>query len=276
MIFIKFNLLYLLSRGLINYSENCTKKRDNLIRTLLSLLLIVLFLVPIALFGQVNLTSEAIAQDDLIDTGVDSDIKSNTDIAIKADPTKRISIQKFEFQVYEKGSGLVQSGESIECWTTLKYYENEGARTIEPDISLSDIGGSKIVSAKVYFYRGFKAGEDSLVFEEQKGISATYDSSTGKLKLLGDASKADYQQALSQVAYYNSSEDPITEERKVIFSVNNGSCDNIVTKRYIKVIPINDPPIISGSDWPLQFNNGDGNGIVGEAISIIDVDNSHL
>ena len=247
MLFINYILLYLLSRGLINFLENCTKKGHNLIRTLLSLLTIVLFLVPIALFGQVEIAAEAVAPGDLVRDDDFSGEKSNTEILQKANPTERLTILKFDVPNFKNGETFYKSQETIECWTTLKYYENDGAVIIQTDISLADIGGSKMVSAKVYFYRNFKVGEDSIVFEDQNGISGSYDSSTGQLKLTGDASKSDYQEALSQVAYYNSSEDPSTDERKIIFSVNNGSCDNIVIKRYIQVIPINDPPIIL---WP--------------------------
>jgi gliding motility-associated-like protein len=160
--------------------------------------------------------------------------------------------------------------------TTLIYYENDGVMPIEKDLSLSDVSGSQMASATVHIYYNFKPGEDSLVFEDQNGITGSYNPVEGKMKLSGTASKSIYQEALRSVGYINISEDPDINRREVNFYINNGSLNDNFERTYIEVESVNDPPVISGSNTILEYQVGSGPVVVDNKITISDVDDTLL
>jgi hypothetical protein len=66
-----------------------------------------------------------------------------------------------------------------------------GVSLFDPD---SDIGG-----ARVSIGAGFSSSQDRLEFENQRGVTGTYDTGTGVLTLTGTAPPADYQAAIQSV-----------------------------------------------------------------------------
>ena len=78
------------------------------------------------------------------------------------------------------------------------------------------------------------------------GISASsYNASTGVLTLTGTASLADYQTALSDIIFSNTSDNPNTTDRTVTMTVNDGLADSNVATTTIHVTSVNDAPIAS-------------------------------
>jgi gliding motility-associated-like protein len=188
---------------------------------------------------------------------------------------KPIKTSSFSAPLVENEAGFQEVIDGMQC-VTLTYYENDGVVPIEDEISLSSVSGTQLVSATVHLYYNFKPEEDSLVFIDQNGITGSYDAEQGIMELTGLASLADYQIALSSVGYINTSEDPDTDLRKVKFYANNGSGNNNFDEIYIEVIPVNDPPVISGSDTILPYYPLSGVVEIDTMISIIDVDDTHL
>ena len=170
-------------------------------------------------------------------------------------------------------TGLKEFIEGTVC-TTLTYYENDGVVLIEDDISLSNTSDSYLEGAIVHIYENFNPDQDSLVFDDRDNIIGTYDHSEGKLMLRGRASMADYKRALSSVGYINISEDPVAERRKVNFFADNGTDSHNFERIYIDVVPVNDPPVISGSETVLLYAPGSGAVEIDTMISIIDVDDT--
>ena len=74
---------------------------------------------------------------------------------------------------------------------------------ITASLSLDDLDDVNIESAVVSISNNFAAGEDELIFTDQSGISGSFDAATGILTLTGSASVADYQAALTTIAYNN-------------------------------------------------------------------------
>jgi hypothetical protein len=93
----------------------------------------------------------------------------------------------------------------------------------------------------------------------------TSDSSTpGVLTLTGEAPVADYEQAISQVVYNNTSNNPATEARVIEVTVNDSQGDNspaAVTQ--ITIFPVNDPPQVDldgttdGTNFVTSFTEGE-------------------
>jgi gliding motility-associated-like protein len=171
------------------------------------------------------------------------------------------------------GSGLNEVIDEASC-TTITYYENDGVIPIEENISLSDVQGSYLESASVHIFENYRSDQDSLVFNEQNGISGTYVAAEGKLILSGNASKANYKKALASVGYINTSEDPFSEMRKVNFYTDELENSQNIERTYIKVVAVNDPPVISGSESVLLYAPESGPVEIDTMITIIDVDDS--
>ena len=188
---------------------------------------------------------------------------------------KPIKINAFNAPLIENDNNFQEIIDGMTC-VTLTYYENDGVVPIEDDLTLSSVSGSQLISASVHLYYNFKPEEDSLVFIDQNGITGSYDPEQGIMELSGEASLSDYQKALASVGYINTSEDPHPDLRKVNFYANNGLCINNFDRIYIEVIPVNDAPVITGSETTLLYYPSSGAVEVDNIISITDVDDTHL
>jgi len=160
----------------------------------------------------------------------------------------------------------------------MAYTENAGGQAIDPGISLADVDSSMLSGATISIGAGFVAGEDSLGFVTQAGISGSYNASTGVLTLSGAASVADYENALSSVSYTNSAEQPSTGTRTITFSVNDGSGSNATASatRGVAITAINDAPVVSASSNPMAYTEQQGSALIDSALSLSDVDSATL
>ena len=224
-------------------------------------------LLSIAVYSQDGLRTTSIEPDPGQSTS--SDISGYT---IQVNPIEKNTLNAPLVEQNEKFQEII---EGIEC-VTLTYYENDGIVPIEDELTLSSVSGSQLISASVHLYYNFKPEEDSLVFVDQNGITGSYDPVQGIMELSGVASISDYEKALESVGYINTSEDPSTDLRKVDFYANNGSSINNFNRVYIEVIPVNDPPVISGSETTLPYYPTSGPVEIDTLISITDVDDTHL
>jgi gliding motility-associated-like protein len=159
---------------------------------------------------------------------------------------------------------------------TLFYYENGGNAPIEPDILISDPDDSVLVEAVIKIVGNYLMFEDSLVFTSGNNITGSLDQGSGTMTLVGFSSLLNYQNALAGVSYYNKSEDPSEDVRLVMFTVKDTVDWSDTLYVPIKVIKVNDPPVISGDPDPLLYDDGDGTVVIDGTISITDVDNISL
>lgn len=202
-------------------------------------------------------------------SAIDSDV---TGIYPITDPAQ---IDTIESAITGNGDGSVDIQDGISC-TILTYYENDGVVPVEKELSLSAVTETQLVSASVHIYYNYKPDQDSLVFGDQSGITGSYDPVQGILELTGTASFSEYTKALASVSYINTSEDPSKDQRRVKFYMNNGTTVKNVNETYINVIPVNDPPVITGSLTVLPYYPGSGAVKIDTMISITDVDDSIL
>jgi plastocyanin len=161
--------------------------------------------------------------------------------------------------------------------SALNYVEDQGARSIDPTISVSDSDSATLVSATISFASGFVTSEDSLSFVNQSGVSMTsYDGSTGTLVLGGTISPANYQIALQQVKYVNSSQNPNTAARTIRFVVNDGQANSSAVTVTVNVQSVNDTPVVNGSGSTLNYTEGSSAVTVDSTITVTDADNASL
>ena len=153
------------------------------------------------------------------------------------------------------------------------YIENTPT-IVDPALTLSDVDDTSLESATVTITGNFVAGQDTLLFTDQSGITGNWNGATGVLTLTGTATVAQYQAALRSVQYDNTSDNPNTAARTVTFVVNDGALGSLPATRNVTLQAVNDAPVntvpgaqTTAEDTALVFSNGNGN-----AISIGDVD----
>jgi large repetitive protein len=139
----------------------------------------------------------------------------------------------------------------------LSYAEQAGSVAIDPGIFVLDSDSANLAGATVTL-GGYVVGQDNLLFSNQNGISGSFNSSTGVLTLTGAATVASYQTALRSIAYLNSSNNPVTTNRSVQFTVTDGTATSNLAIRGIQVTSVNTPPAIILLPQVLTFSRATG------------------
>ena len=132
---------------------------------------------------------------------------------------------------------------------TLAYTENQAATGIDDTVTVTDVDSTNLVGATIQITSNYQNGQDVLSYVTALGISATFNATTGTLTLSGTTTLANYQTALRNVLYANTSNNPWTLPRTVTWQVNDGGAvanlSNMLTST-INVTAVNDPPTANG------------------------------
>jgi len=152
------------------------------------------------------------------------------------------NIQARDVNVLRTNDAPVQS--SIEI-SPLAYVENSIPVAITSSLTVSDVDDTNIESATVQISGSYINGEDVLAFVDTASISAIWDVNTGSLTLSGTDTLAAYQDALRQVTYVNTSDNPGTIPREISFSVFDGALESNTVSRTIAITATNDAPATS-------------------------------
>lgn len=105
--------------------------------------------------------------------------------------------------------------------TPEQYLASSGALAVDPGLTVNSTSGT-VDSAVVQVGTNFHSGEDVLAFNNQLGISGSYDATSGTLTLSGTASAAAYQLALRSVTYTDSAAMPTGTSRTITFTLTQG------------------------------------------------------
>ena len=148
---------------------------------------------------------------------------------------------------------------------------------ITGNLSLDDLDDDNIESAVVSISNNFASGEDELIFSDQSGIAGSYDNTTGILTLTGSASVVDYQNALTTIAFRNTSDNPSTLTRTVSFVVNDGESGSNVLSRDIEFSAVNDAPILSAIETaPASYTENGAPLVITGSTAVSDVDDTDI
>ena len=148
---------------------------------------------------------------------------------------------------------------------------------ITASLSLDDLDDINIESAVVSISNNFAAGEDELIFTDQSGITGSFDAATGTLTLTGSASVADYQAALTTIAYNNTSANPSTLTRTVSFEINDGDLNSNILSRDIDFTVVNDAPVLSAIEAaPASYTENDAPLAITGSTTVSDVDDTNI
>jgi hypothetical protein len=124
-------------------------------------------------------------------------------------------------------------------------YQQEGnATAVLTALQASDVDNAQLAYAKVQLSGDYRAAEDRLSVTVPNGISPQFDSATGTLTLTGPASLADFQQALRNVVYDNTSSHGREGQLTVTVTVNDGERDSNLYQTTLTLEPINQAPVL--------------------------------
>ncbi len=138
--------------------------------------------------------------------------------------------------------------------TVLHYEENESAKVITSSVNISDADDANMENALINITGNYNSDEDLLIFENQNGITGSWDSGTGTLTLSGNSSIINYQTALRTIKYSNTSNNPNTARRTLSITINDGETNSNTATREISITSIDDPPVISFQQRPADIN----------------------
>ncbi|MEL7472289.1 MAG: FG-GAP-like repeat-containing protein, partial [Planctomycetota bacterium] len=154
----------------------------------------------------------------------------------------------------------VNDAPEIDVDASLLFPENNDPLAVSPTLAISDVDNDTLASATVLIASGFNADEDVLAWNtalaSNLGIMVSVTSGGAGLALSGVAELADYEALLRSVTYQNTSDDPSDADRRVDFTVNDGTDDSAAESTLITIVPENDAPEID-PDGPEDPGPGD-------------------
>ncbi len=154
----------------------------------------------------------------------------------------------------------------------IAYSENDPPLIIQPGFTIVDPDNTVLEGATVSIVTNYQSGQDLLQYSAVPGITGLFNPATGVLSFSGTASLAAYQLTLRGVAYTNSSENPSALARTIRFVVDDGLDLSNVLDLTVNVVPVNDPPVITGSLAQIQYTTG--NLVLDNTIAVTDLDNT--
>ncbi|NQT96172.1 MAG: DUF2341 domain-containing protein, partial [Candidatus Marinimicrobia bacterium] len=159
----------------------------------------------------------------------------------------------------------------------LNYAAGSGAVNITLSITSSDYSDLNLSSAQVAITANYLNTEDVLGFNDQNGITGSWNSTTGILSLSGSASLADYQTALRAVTYTNTNATPSAAVRTISFTVNDGSADSNTLTRDISPSFTNSAPVLANLETAaLDYTDGGSPVALSSTLTVSDADDAYL
>lgn len=127
----------------------------------------------------------------------------------------------------------------------LIYPERSGWLDLNALADATDLDDLNLFSATVSIVSGYQSEQDLLTATGSHGITVTWNSSTGVLTLVGQASLLDYREALRTVQYSNHSYAPSTETRVIQWRVFDGEGWSDATAQTLELSSVANAPLLS-------------------------------
>ena len=168
--------------------------------------------------------------------------------------------------------------------STLAYTEAQAAAVINKVVTISDVDNTTLASATVKL-TNYVTGQDVLGFVASAAtmgnIVGSFSTTTGILTLTSagkTATLANFQAALRAVTYHNTSLNPTTTTRSVVYQVNDGSAannlSNVLTST-ISITAVNNAPVLAGTST-LAYTEAQAAAAINKVLTVADVDNTTL
>jgi hypothetical protein len=118
-------------------------------------------------------------------------------------------------------------------------------------------------------------GEDVLSFTDTVDITGVFTPATGVLTLSGSDTVANYETALRNVRYENTSDAPSTLSRTVTWTAMDGVETSAPVTSTIDVTAVNDPPVLTAGAT-LDYTENDPPTAIDTTITVVDPDDADL
>lgn len=158
------------------------------------------------------------------------------------------------------------------------FSEDGGATPIvSSTLSLSDLDNPTLTSATVGI-RNLSDANAEVLSANTTGttITAAYNPVSGVLELSGADTIANYQQVLRTVSYTNTSQRPTTTSRLIDFTVNDGTASSALATTTVKVVSVNDLPVVTLTGTPVTYTENGASVLVDSSIQLSDADHTTL
>lgn len=147
---------------------------------------------------------------------------------------------------------------------------------IDEGLAVTDVDSETLASATVAITDNFQSGEDVIAFANDGStmgnIEGSYDAGLGVLTLTSEgatATLAQWQGALRTVSYSNTSKNPNTGDRTIVFDVHDGGYGSQPATKTVTITDVNNPPVISQPEY-IEVAEGEETTVTN--ISFSDVD----
>ncbi|WP_204723396.1 hypothetical protein, partial [Fastidiosibacter lacustris] len=153
---------------------------------------------------------------------------------------------------------------------------------LDPSLFLDDVDSVGFTGATVTISNNYHDGEDYLGMSQtwindNPATAITYSFSAGVLTLSGNASVGDYEDALKNIVYWNTSNTPMTDVRTIEYVVDDAGVFSPVVSKTITVNAINDVPTLSVNTTDISYvEDVTGSIAVNDAIVLSDRDDTLL
>ena len=161
---------------------------------------------------------------------------------------------------------------------TLAYTEGDPATGISgPGVTITDADNTTMATGSVVISGNCASAEDVLSLAASPGVTAgAYVPGTCTLPLSGVATLAQWQTALENVQYNNTSIAPSVLPRTVTYKVNDGTSDSNTQTHGITVASVNSAPVVTTSAGTTTWNSFGGPQVIDSTITVTDADSPNL
>jgi hypothetical protein len=159
----------------------------------------------------------------------------------------------------------------------LKYIIKGGGLSITNSLEVTDADNDNIKNAVIIFSKNYLKGEDKLLFEEQNGITGSWNNETGVLVLSGTTTTSNYQTAIKSVQYKNTYLTPTEITREITITVSDSTFTSNTAVREIIITGSSTAPVLSKiENDPVEYKKGESNIVITSTIEVTDADNEYL
>ena len=159
--------------------------------------------------------------------------------------------------------------------TTLAYTENQAATSMSSGIVITDPDSTNMGGATIQITANFVSGQDILSFTNTASITGSFNSTSGTMTLTGTDTKANYQTALRNVLYSNTSDAPSVAPRTVTWTVTDGTDTSSPVTSTINVTAVDDSPHVTAGGT-LNYTENQGPAQLDNSFTVTDVDSATI
>ena len=158
---------------------------------------------------------------------------------------------------------------------TVTFTEDGGPIAASPTITVTDEDSPNLASATVQITNNYQNGQDVLSFTNTVNITGVFTPATGTLTLTGSDTRANWETALRNVRYDNTSANPSTASRTVTWIIHDGTDPSLPVTSTIDLTAVANAPVVTAGGI-LNYTENDPPTAIDPALTVTDPDSANL